>query len=81
MNKNNTIIKIIFITIFIVGAIVLMNSIKLGNNEVSNIMRVNGGGIDTNTYLIYLEQSITNYRSIGLILSVFGGLGVLKIHK
>jgi len=34
--------------------------------------------MDTNTYLVYLEQSITKYRFIGSILSILGGLGVLK---
>ena len=33
--------------------------------------------MDTNKYLIYLEQSIINYRIIGSILSLLGGLGVL----
>jgi hypothetical protein len=55
-----------------------MNSITLGDTEVSNIMRSHGGSMDTNTYLIYLEQSITKYRLVGSILSILGGLGVLK---
>jgi hypothetical protein len=80
MKKNNLIV-IIFSAIFIVGIITLMNSIKLGDNEVSGIMKINGGSMDTNTFLIYLEQSITKYRFIGSILSVLGGLGILKNTK
>lgn len=77
MEKNNLKL-IIFGAIFVVGIIILMNSINLGDNEVSNITNAHGGGMDTNTYLIYLEQSITKYRFVGSILSILGGLGVLK---
>ena len=80
MEKNNLKV-IIFGVIFIAGIIILINSIKLGDNEVSSIMKANGGSMDTNTYLIYLEQSITKYRLIGAILSALGGLGVLKKIK
>lgn len=77
MRKSN-IILIVFGIIFVVGIIILMKSINLGNDEVSNIMNAQGGSMDTNTYLIYLEQSITKYRFIGSILSILGGLGILK---
>lgn len=76
MGKNN-LKSIIFGAIFILGLIILMNSINFGNHEVSNIMKINGGSMDSNTYLIYLEQSITKYRYVGSILSILGGLGVL----
>lgn len=76
--KKNNLILIIFGAIFVIGIIILMNSINLGDNEVYNIIKANGGGMDTNKYLIYLEQSITKYRYIGSILSILGGLGVLK---
>ena len=68
---------LIFSVVFVIGIIILMSSIKLGDNEISNIMKANGGSMDTNKYLIYLEQSIINYRIIGSILSLLGGLGVL----
>lgn len=46
-----------------------------------NIMNAHGGSMDTNNYLIYLEQSITKYRFIGSIVSILGGLGILKSLK
>src|SRR5665648_1199434 len=70
---------LIFSIIFILGIVILMYSIRLGENELSGIMKAHGGSMDTNTYLIYLEQSITKYRYIGSILSILGGLGVLNI--
>ncbi|MFT5876051.1 MAG: hypothetical protein ACI8WT_005054 [Clostridium sp.] len=78
LKTNEFIVKLlIFGVVFVIGIIILMSSIKLGDNELSNIMKTNGGSMDTNKYLIYLEQSIINYRIIGSILSLLGGLGVL----
>lgn len=79
MNKNNRIL-IIFGVIFVIGIIILMQSINLGNNEAMSIMNAQGG-MDTNIYAIYLEQSITKYRFIGAIVSILGGLGILKNIK
>ena len=80
MNKNN-IILIIFGVIFTIGMIILINSVKLGDNELVKIMNAHGGSMDTNIYLIYLEQSIIKYRFIGFIVSILGGLGILKNLK
>lgn len=77
MRKKNLIL-ILFGAIFIIGIAVLANSINLGNDEVSGIMKANGGSMDTNTYLIYLEQSIIKFRFLGSILSILGGLGIIK---
>lgn len=68
---------IIFSVFFVIGMIILINSITLGNHDVSGTMKAHGGSMDTNTYLIYLEQCIIKYRFIGSILSVLGGLGLI----
>ena len=80
MNKNNR-ISIIFGVIFLIGMIILMNSINLGKNETISIMSAHGGVMDTNKYLIYLEQSIRKYQLIGLIVSILGMFGILKNIK
>jgi hypothetical protein len=78
LKTNQLIVKLlVFGVVFVIGIIFLSSSIKLGDNEMSNIMKANGGSMDTSKYLIYLEQSIMNYRIIGSILSLLGGLGVL----
>ncbi|OPJ59599.1 hypothetical protein [Clostridium chromiireducens] len=77
MRKVNLFLKI-FGAIFVIGLVILTYSINLGDYEVANIIQSNGGSIDTNTYMIYLEQSITKYRFLGSILSMLGGLGILK---
>jgi hypothetical protein len=68
---------LIFGAVFIIGIVILMSSINLADFEISNIMKAHGGGMDTNKYMIYLEQSIIKYRTMGSILSVLSGLGVL----
>jgi hypothetical protein len=68
----------LYAIVFIAGLVILYFNIKLGHNEVSGIMKANGGSMDTDTYLIYLEQSIIQFRFIGLVLSLLGGLGVIK---
>lgn len=78
LKKNQSIrALLIFSTVFVIGIIILMSSLKLGDNEISKIMKAHGGSMDTNKYLIYLEQSIIKYRIIGSILSLLGGLGIL----
>jgi hypothetical protein len=68
---------LIFGAVFIIGIIILVSSISLADIEISNIMEAHGGSIDTNKYIIYLEQSVIKYRVLGAILSILGGLGVL----
>lgn len=71
---------ITFISVFVIGLLILMNSINLGVREVERyFMKANVG---TASYLLYLEQYITNFRYLGAILSILGGLGVvLKIQR
>jgi len=76
--KKKSYLKVIIYGIFfIVGMLILLNSISLGDHDVYSIMKAHGGGMDTNTYLIYLEQCITKYRFIGSILSILGGNGLI----
>jgi len=79
--KKINLILIIFGIVFVAGIIILMNCINMGDNEVSHIINANGGSMDDDIFSIYLEQSITKYRFIGSILSILGGLGVLKNTK
>jgi len=74
--KNEILVR--FGIVFFIGIAILLGSIKLGSINMSGIMRINGGSMDTNVYLIYLEQSIIKFRFLGSILSLIGGLGVVK---
>ena len=63
--------------IFVIGIIILISSTSLADTEMAIIMKAHGGSMDTSYYLIYLEQSIIKYRTLGCVLSILGGLGVL----
>jgi NOL1/NOP2/fmu family ribosome biogenesis protein len=54
---------------FIVGILILMNSVNLAQVEISSY--IDGRAID-------IEQSIVNYRFLGSIIAILGGLGVIK---
>lgn len=64
MDKKNLIKLYGFI--FIVGVLILMNSVNIAKSE-------NVGDIVVN-----LEQSIINYRFLGSIVAILGGLGMIK---
>lgn len=68
---------LIFGAIFVIGIIILISSTSLADTEMAIIMKAHGGSMDTSYYLIYLEQSIIKYRTLGCVLSILGGLGVL----
>ncbi len=76
--ENKKLILVLFRAVFIIGIVILIASTKLGATNVSVIMQMNGGSMNTNIYLIYLEQSIIKFRFLGSILSLLGGLGVIK---
>ena len=67
---------IIFLVVLIVGLVLTLNSIWLGQEHVSSIMQQRqGGGMDTNSYVVYLQESIRIFNGLGLILILIGGLG------
>ncbi len=78
MEKKNLILAL-FGAIFIIGIAILIGSTELGANNMSGIMQMNGGSMDTNIYLIYLEQSIIKFRFLGSILSILSGLGIINL--
>ena len=64
MDKKNLIKLYGFV--FIVGVLILINSVNIAKSE-------NIGDI-----VINLEQSIINYRFLGSIVAILGGLGMIK---
>lgn len=74
---RNKLKTMVFGVIFFIGSIILINSINLGDYQMSGIMAANGGSMDTGKYLVYLEQAIAGFRFMGSILLILGGLGVL----
>ena len=65
---------IIFLVVLIVGLVLTLNSIWLGEEHVSSIM-LQRQGIDITSYVVYLQESIRIFNGLGLILILIGGLG------
>ncbi len=71
--------------LFVVGLLILLNSLDLANGIMSEMMGKHGGSMNTDTYHLYLQASITNFRTLGTVFIALGGLGSLlslgRIYK
>ncbi len=71
--------------LFAVGLVILLNSLDLANGVMSGMMGKNGGSMNTDTYHLYLQASISNFRILGTVFIALGGLGSLlssrRIYK
>lgn len=68
---------LVFAAVFSIGLVILMNSIKAGSQDASELILSQGGSMDTAQYLIFLEQSIVTHRYVGAITALIGGLGLV----
>jgi hypothetical protein len=69
---------IISLVLFAVGMIVIFSSVTLGSETANAYLRSQGGGMDTAQFMIILQEYINIYRWVGNILSVIGGLSLVK---
>lgn len=78
MNQRLHLIMLISsIVIAIIGIVILFNSLELGRGVMSEMMAQNGGSMNMDTYHIYLQAAISNYRIAGTIVTALGGAGCL----
>lgn len=76
---NNKKISIILSSIItIIGIILIFFSTKLGYNESLKVL-ISKGGMDDIVYGSYTIISMLKYIFIGFLLSLIGGLGLIKI--
>lgn len=76
------VIYLLFLVVVVIGIVLTINSVGIGENYANSFVRQHGGSMDTATYLIYLQEYIGTFRNLGLALLVIGGLGeVIAIHK
>jgi len=68
---------IIFLVVLIVGLVLTLNSIWLGQEHANSILQQQqqGVGMDTNSYVVYLQESIRIFNGLGLILILIGVVG------
>lgn len=60
-----------------IGFIMIFSSLSLGQNIGDNAMQKNGGAMDTRAYERIIDTSTSNFQTVGEILSLIGGLGIL----
>jgi len=63
--------------IFIIGIITIFSSLSIGENFGSKAMQKNGGSMDTSRYERIIDNNTSNFQTIGMILSLVGGFGLL----
>ena len=63
-----------------IGLSLALYSIGMGENNANSILRQHGGNMDTNSYVIYLQDSIRMYNGLGLTMIILGGLGEIKLN-
>ena len=69
---------VIALVLFVSGLFIIFNSVGWGSDAAGGYLRSQGGNMDTAQYTILLQEYINMYRWIGGILSVIGGLGVVR---
>lgn len=65
------------IIVLIVGFVLIFSSNSIGEYKGHKAIASNGGGMDTAQYARIVESTTSNFRTVGLVLSLIGGFGVL----
>lgn len=73
---RKTLFSTIFLVLFVIGLVVLYNSVPWGSHAASAYLGTHG--MDTTEFIAILQESITMYRWFGGILSIIGGFGLVK---
>jgi len=63
--------------LFIIGLNFIFSSPYKGQSAGDRYAQDNGGSVDTWNYQLIIENTITSYRTGGLVISLIGGLGLL----
>lgn len=75
---NRYILTILSLILFVFGLFVILKSSTWGSEAANAYLSSQGGGMDTAQFVIFLQEYIHTYQWIGSILSVSGGLGLVK---
>ena len=63
--------------ILIIGFIIIFSSYSIGEKIGDNAIQKNGGMMDTGEYERIIETSASNIRTVGMIVSLISGFGLL----
>jgi hypothetical protein len=66
------------LVLLVAGLLVMFASVTWGSEAANAYLRAQGGGMDGSQFMIVFEKYIDAYRWIGRILSLVGGVGVVR---
>ncbi|MBK9924717.1 MAG: hypothetical protein IPP66_05420 [Anaerolineales bacterium] len=75
---NKSLFVITSLVLFVVGLLLILNSVSWGHEAANGYLQSQGGSMDTAQFVIVLQEYINTYRWIGGILAVISGLGFIK---
>ncbi|HEY5562384.1 MAG TPA: hypothetical protein VIK72_11635 [Clostridiaceae bacterium] len=68
-----------------VGITLIFSSVTIGQSIGDNEVLKNGGAMDTIKYERIIDSNTSNFRTVGLVISLIGGIGMLlsgyALHK
>lgn len=67
----------VMVTTFVIGIILIFSSASIGQNMGHNAIQRRGGSMDTSQYERIIDTNTSNFRTVGLVLSLVGGFGLL----
>ena len=67
----------IMIFVFIIGCILIFSSPLMGQSFGDKAIQRNGGSMDTSRYERIIDTNTSNFQTVGMILSLVGGFGLL----
>lgn len=75
--KYSVISLIIMLTLFVSGFVLILRSTSMGQSYGQKVIHANGGSMDTEQYYGVINHSTENYRIVGILISMVGGVGIL----
>lgn len=67
----------VMVVMFFIGLTLIISSTTIGSKIGHNAIQRNGGSMDTSRYERIIDNSTSNFRTVGLVLSLVGGFGSL----
>ena len=75
---NRLTLLVISLVLFVVGLVLLFNSVSWGMDMSNAYLRSQGGSMDSTQFTVVMQGYMQVFRWTGGILSLLGGLGALQ---
>lgn len=68
----------ISLVLLVTGLVLLLGSVGRGVDSANAYLASHGGGMDTNQFMVLLQEYIHTYQWIGGLAAAIGGLGLIR---